>query len=61
MARRATGSRKGENNIVHTYSPKCLKAMNMTPRTILECYSSPKSLLRASLLLGRSLGTAVSC
>lgn len=36
------GSRRGEDSIVHTYSPKCLKAMNITLRTILECYTSPE-------------------
>lgn len=56
MAIRATGSRRDEDS-----SPKCLKAMNITLRTILECYTSPKSLFRASLLLRSSLGTAVSC
>lgn len=30
--------------------------MNITLRTILECYTSPKSLFRASLLLRSSLG-----
>ena len=61
MARRATGSRRGEDSIVHTYSPKCLKAMNITLRAILECYTSPKGLFRASLLMGSSMDAAMSC
>lgn len=43
MAKRAVGSRRGEDSIVHTYFPKCLKVMNMTLGTILGCYTSPRA------------------